>query len=268
MATILVLPLRMRRSRCLPRAPAEAVTEPIRSRTPRRVLKREFPPDSSAQPKRRARVLRPPALQALVSAASETPEVTLDEILDDPALVPAAGTRIDEAGDDAWSSFDELEPTKQSKQLQKLDRRKMSRRRLVARDPRFGVNTFLENHSVTQTTWEKYQTIVQQWLEFCASKGLKLITDADVDSAVVRWMNEQFLLGHMPWKGEVVIAGIQAMLPEFGRHGARKLPRVGRCLAGWKRLCPGSSRVPLPECTDSRCRVLRELPPRLPTSGR
>ena len=146
--------------------------------------------------------------------------------------------------DDVWTSEEETVAVR--KHEAELSARQVKRQRVMARDPRRGHGSYLEQHSVTKATWEKYTHMLDEWINLCELRGLDLVSDKEIDDAVADWMNEQFRLGHMPWKGDVLLAAVLAKFPEFGRMGSRRLPRAGRCLVGWRRLCPKHSRVPYP----------------------
>ena len=55
-----------------------------------------------------------------------------------------------------------------------------------------------------------------------------------------------FFAGRQANDGEQTLAGLMHHFPEFGRCGARKLPRSWRALKGWRKLCPARSRKPQP----------------------
>ena len=92
----------------------------------------------------------------------------------------------------------------------------------------------------------QYRACVREFFDWCEKVSAPKETDAEVDGALVRWMNAKYLLGHQASLGEKVFAGIMCLMPEFSRMGARCLPRSARCLKRWRKLCPSHSRRPLP----------------------
>ena len=66
---------------------------------------------------------------------------------------------------------------------------------------------------------------------------------AKVDDLMCRFMNQHFLVGRKPWKGEKAMASLLCFQPAVARHSS-ELVRSWRALKGWKKLSPSFSRHP------------------------
>jgi len=106
--------------------------------------------------------------------------------------------------------------------------------------------TSLEGKAISKKTSIYYQSELDQFIEFADEKHLELKSDQTVDSSLVMYMNKCYFGGERAEKGEKVMASLLHASPEFGRMGARDLPRAWRCLKGWRKLTPGCSRRALP----------------------
>ena len=84
---------------------------------------------------------------------------------------------------------------------------------------------FLEQTRVAPITASRYRRALKEWKASTAylARGL-LVEDAAVDASLVNFMNEMFLRGDQPAKGETLMAGVFWKMPEFGRYGGRRLP--------------------------------------------
>ena len=73
------------------------------------------------------------------------------------------------------------------------------------------------------------------------------LEDADkVDKLTVDFLNEMYLAGHQAYKGDRLVASILHHYPNFGKYGAKKLPRMWRAVRGFRKLTPGKSRLAYP----------------------
>ena len=104
----------------------------------------------------------------------------------------------------------------------------------------------LEDRSVVEKVKRTYLFLVQLFIRCAVQKRLPMFTDPDVDAAMVFWMNLQYALGEGFHMGEKMLAGWKFLYPDFGKDGSRKLPRVLRCLKGWRKLMPPVARSSTP----------------------
>ena len=144
----------------------------------------------------------------------------------------------------------------QSKAVQKLrrvqhgkearaDSRKEVRPQLNQRAS-LGSCTFLEVNSVTGPTSDLYHRRFTDFLLWAGRLSLPLITDSQIDIALVDFLNEKFFEGLSASEGAQFLSAWTALRPDFGILGARRIPRARRAMAGWRRLDPGFTRPPLP----------------------
>ena len=66
----------------------------------------------------------------------------------------------------------------------------------------------------------------------------------EVDAALVRYFNQEFLAGLPAGRGETTLAAVCHRFSEFGKFGDLHLPRSHRALKGWRRRAPARSRDP------------------------
>ena len=105
--------------------------------------------------------------------------------------------------------------------------------------------TYLEQVTVTVKTARRYRKAIKSFLQWASHirRGL-LAEDSELDAALVAYMDELFLQGHQPDYGETLMAAVLWKMPEFGRHGQKKLARSWRALKGWRKKCPARTRRP------------------------
>ena len=105
--------------------------------------------------------------------------------------------------------------------------------------------TYLEQVTVMPKTARRYRKEIKAFMDWATHipAGL-LAADAELDGALVAYMDELFLQGQQPDRGETLMARILWKMPEFGRYGRRKLARSWRAIKGWRKKCPARSRRP------------------------
>ncbi len=94
-----------------------------------------------------------------------------------------------------------------------------------------GVLTFLEASAVRDDS--KYLKECQDFLNDATAHDEPLVADAEVDASAVRRCNELYRVGYAASKGETLLAAICHFVPDFGKFGQRRLPRMRRALKGW-----------------------------------
>ena len=100
--------------------------------------------------------------------------------------------------------------------------------------------------SVSQETGVKYKKQVEQFLSFADEEKLVLVTDDEVDAAIVLYLNMSYSQGRPVSDGEVPLAGLLSFQPQYGKLGGQKPARSWRALTGWRKRAPTRSRRPLP----------------------
>ncbi|CAK0895503.1 unnamed protein product, partial [Prorocentrum cordatum] len=103
----------------------------------------------------------------------------------------------------------------------------------------------LEARSVAPAAAAQYRQRVQEFLSWHHSSDAILDHPAELDAALVFFMNREFESGHKSWRGEKLLAGVIFHRPQYGRHGADHLPRSLRALKGWCKASPSHSRRPM-----------------------
>ena len=119
-----------------------------------------------------------------------------------------------------------------------------SRKELLVEEFSESAMSFLEHSAVRNG--ERYEKSLAEWIRWADEQTppRRLVADAEVDAAGVDFCNLLFSKGFSANKGEVLLAALMHRAPEFGRYGARKLPRWARALRGWRMRCPPRSRAP------------------------
>ena len=99
---------------------------------------------------------------------------------------------------------------------------------------------------MTTGTRSLYEKEVNCFLKWTAGRGGRHTVAAEVDAELVHFMNEVYLAGHAPARGEKLLACICFVAPRWGRLGDLKMPRAWIALKGWHKKCPSRSRRPFP----------------------
>ncbi len=77
-------------------------------------------------------------------------------------------------------------------------------------------------------------------------RGLDVRDPENLDRLLVDHMNLLYLEGHQAYKADRLAASVLHHYPQYGRYGDSKLPHLWRALKGFRRLCPGKSRLAYP----------------------
>ena len=85
---------------------------------------------------------------------------------------------------------------------------------------------------------EDYIIFLQGFLTSAEGENLALGAASEIDIALVRYVNRQYLLGHLPHVVEKTHAALM--------QGHGFLPRSFRALAGWRKKCPARSCSAMP----------------------
>ena len=92
----------------------------------------------------------------------------------------------------------------------------------------------------------RYRDLYLMSRSWCALSALEFSTPAVMDEAASLWLEEEYLEGEHSSKGAYMVAAIKYFHPEYSRVCCFSLPCSAQALAGWKRLDPSMSRLPLP----------------------
>ena len=128
--------------------------------------------------------------------------------------------------------------------LVKRSRRRLKRFWTEAQTARQTGHTLLEKRSITPKVAARYRQDFAQLKAFAAKQGASLDEGADVGGLLVQLLEKEFFNGQEPSMGERLLAATMYHLPRYSRWGPSGLPRAWRAMRGWRRLCPGRSRLP------------------------
>jgi len=148
-------------------------------------------------------------------------------------------------GDDSDATTEDLDrPSRPARKVRGLMKPSRDTATRTAPRPMLGM-TELEVETVGPAAAERYTAAVTAWLRHDLNVRVLQDVDTVVDDSVAKCLNTLYNKGLPANRGEQLVAGLEFLAPEFGRHGNRKLPRTRRCLRGWRRKIPPRSRRPL-----------------------
>jgi hypothetical protein len=104
--------------------------------------------------------------------------------------------------------------------------------------------TLLERAAVAQSTNTQYDARNRVFIEFCLETQQPMSCPAEVDSALVEFLEILFFEGEHASVGRQTLAAWLHAFPQFGSRGSFDLPRSWRAVAGWEKLDPAWPRVP------------------------
>ena len=164
-----------------------------------------------------------------------------------PPAVPLNQDGEELGGDSSSATTSATEVGPKATKQKVLGKTSRKRRQLVARALAEGrindVLEYLQHTSVQDRTAEKYRRALEE-LEKRLAHGVELADGSGVDEGVARVLNEWFLEGLPPSKGEVTLASLLWRFPRYGKFGDRKIPLCWRAMRGWRRRAPARSRRP------------------------
>jgi hypothetical protein len=105
--------------------------------------------------------------------------------------------------------------------------------------------SLLEQHTVADQS--DYLRRCRELVTFVETKGLPFNSPEDHEVALLSFFDHEFLRGRSVPDGTKMWAAFTHVMPQYGRFGNTRLPRVNRALQGWLRLAPPGVRLPLPE---------------------
>ena len=164
-----------------------------------------------------------------------------------PPAVPLGQGGTELAAGSSSATTTESEDGPKATRQRRLGKTSRKRRRLASRALAEGrINDaleYLQFTSVQDRTAEKYRRALEE-LEKRLASGMALDDENGVDEAVARVLNEWFLEGQPPNKGELTLASLLWRFPQYGKFGNRKIPLCWRAMKGWRRRAPARSRRP------------------------
>ena len=109
--------------------------------------------------------------------------------------------------------------------------------------------TLLEHGAVGPQTRQLYAIELANFLKYASPRGIQSISSTDpatLDRILADYLTMLYVQGYQAYRGDRLGAAILHYHPEFGRLGSLKLPRMWRSIKGFRKLCPGKSRLAYP----------------------
>ena len=112
--------------------------------------------------------------------------------------------------------------------------------------PSLGDISALERIAIRGTSETLYRRMISAFLEFVGPRRLDWSSFESLDRTLVQYFNDQYEDGMGASHGDQTIAALVHVMPELTKVWKARLPRAARCLTGWRRRTPGSTRMPMP----------------------
>lgn len=106
--------------------------------------------------------------------------------------------------------------------------------------------TLLEHAAIGPQSRKMYEQEIEEFKFYASPRDLDFKDATLLDKLLVEYLNRLYLKGFQSYKGDRLVAAILHFFPEYGRQGDHKLPRVWRAVKGFRKLCPGKSRLAYP----------------------
>ena len=116
--------------------------------------------------------------------------------------------------------------------------------------------SLLEKRAVKPEAHRAYQCAVAAF-ENWTGRRATTFGDLELDGRLTDYMEHLFFRGEDPSRGMKLLAGVQHVVPKFGRTGTSSLHRSWRALRGWRKTCPARTRSP--ECLELWAAVINAL---------
>ena len=198
-------------------------------------------------------------LRAVKRALRPTPDESLDTLAtrlerDDhrsafPPWPASLGSRPKAGSTSSSGSTCSGPKDEEAKRERTLEQRKRRRERhyTQARQDAEGAGTsFLQSQAVSGTVGREYYRYFMLFLTWAGLSVAASLRTADLDDTLSRYFENLFFLGHQPAVGEKTFASVLHHWPQFSKVGSKSLAGSWRAIKGWRRLCPGRSRYPMP----------------------
>ena len=124
----------------------------------------------------------------------------------------------------------------------RVKRRRMRYLEVTMEDLTQGLSPLEEGNLLTQVRGA-YELYLKKLTAMVEKEKLPFSNEHEVDLAMALCFNKEFLEGESAHVGEKIMASYVDRNPDYGKYGRKKLPRSWRCLKGWRKMCPGRSRL-------------------------
>ncbi|CAK8994704.1 unnamed protein product [Durusdinium trenchii] len=174
----------------------------------------------------------PPSLESLVKGMDKLPQPRKQM---EPDLESAASSSSSEPARDV-----------RTKALAKRSRGRLQKYVQEAMEAKSMGLSLLEKKAIGDRSAKYYQEEYKQLLIFAKTRKLMMTLPRELDATLVEYFNDLFMRGHPAHRGDKIIATVMHHQSEYSKLGSSRLPRAWRCLKGWRRLAPGTSRKAYP----------------------
>ena len=106
--------------------------------------------------------------------------------------------------------------------------------------------TYLEGRSVKPATYKDYHRRALAFVQWATAARQAWENYEQLDLCLVLFLDKLFFGGYTGDDASKLVAAVKFFYPDLGRWGAGALPRTSRALAGWGKVVPRRSRMPLP----------------------
>ncbi len=117
------------------------------------------------------------------------------------------------------------------------------RRNLMASEAPIAGTTFLESKAISTKTAQDYR---RRWDEFQEYIDREHLRSADIDDSLTMFMNMRYSMGYASGDGTKLLASVVHHHPHLRSRTKELLPRANKALAGWYKMSPEASVVPMP----------------------
>jgi hypothetical protein len=117
------------------------------------------------------------------------------------------------------------------------------RRNLMTSEVAVPGTTFLESRAISAKTSQDYRRRWEEFKEFIDREHLRT---ADIDDSLTLFMNMRYSLGYGSGDGTKLLASVVHHHPHLRSRTKELLPRANKALAGWIKMSPEASVVPMP----------------------
>ena len=106
-------------------------------------------------------------------------------------------------------------------------------------------HSFLERRTVRADTEKDYRARYDKFVKWAEKSRLEIDPVSVLDGTLLLWAHENFFEGETADEGSKLVAAIMYCKYKSSKN-VKLLPRIRAALAGWRRLAPARSRLPLP----------------------
>ncbi|CAK9056858.1 unnamed protein product [Durusdinium trenchii] len=179
---------------------------------------------------------------AVDKGRSSAPQMLRGKLL--PASKPQSTGQKRKPVQVGWSNRQSLRNQLQGNNREERADKRQKYKETVSQIPRFQGQSFLEMNAVSEEVASDYRIRMARFKAFAKLEQISLRGQKNLDNALSAYLNEMFEDGEDIGEATKTLAAVVDSVPDCTQKGS--LPRSRRCLQGWNRLDPGSTRPPIP----------------------